>query len=485
MSDRTKHIGVPVLTPDVENWGGKGANLVELGQAWNVPPGFIVNADAWRKYAEQPEIQGLKWINEDGDVDLDWIQKHRNRGDITLSEIQDTTQDVFLNNPIPAPYEQAIDEALQGYEPEFFTRSSAVNEDGENNSGAGRLESFGPISDNGGVISNEEFLSEDIRYSDAHDGVLKGIKAVYSTAFSETALNYLMENDMESFGGVAVPVQEAIDTASGGVIYSSHPNGDPQNVYMELCETPGDAVEDGERERIEVEMDRPEDPEAEAEATDIDHKNKHPFESVSIISESQVEDLAEKAANIQSTYDSPMDIEAAYDREGNLWILQGRPITVDGYDQPAFDMPEDIEPPTDETLAETETVANHGILEAPALVVRDTDPDGLYDTNPVDDQYNDVRSEIRDYDSEFSDGYILVTNIMSNEIQNLTENMEAIVGSDSGRSCHATTVAAEEGTLYMGALETDVEETLEHGDPLYMAVNGHEGELYEAQNNTR
>jgi phosphoenolpyruvate synthase/pyruvate phosphate dikinase len=254
---------------------------------------------------------------------------------------------------------------------------------------------------------------------------------------------------------------------------------------MELCETPGDAVEDGERERIEVEMDRPEDPEAEAEATDIDHKNKHPFESVSIISESQVEDLAEKAANIQSTYDSPMDIEAAYDREGNLWILQGRPITVDGYDQPAFDMPEDIEPPTDETLAETETVANHGILEAPALVVRDTDPDGLYDTNPVDDQYNDVRSEIRDYDSEFSDGYILVTNIMSNEIQNLTENMEAIVGSDSGRSCHATTVAAEEGTLYMGALETDVEETLEHGDPLYMAVNGHEGELYEAQNNTR
>ncbi|WEL19664.1 PEP/pyruvate-binding domain-containing protein [Candidatus Nanohalococcus occultus] len=474
-----KHIGDPVLTPSTEDWGGKGANLLELAQFNNVPPGFIVNADGYDEFVQQSEIQGLEWIDNDGDVDLDWIQTNRQRGDVTLSEIQDTTQEIFLNNQIPSNYEAEIDEALQDYEPEFFTRSSAVNEDGEDNSGAGRLESFGPISNNGGVIASEEFLSGDIRYSNAKNGVFKGIKAVYSTAFSETALNYLLDNDMESFGGVAVPVQEAIDTASGGVIFSAHPNGDPQNVYMELCETPGDAVEDGERERIEVEMDRPESPRAEAEATEMDHKNKYPFESVSIISESQVEDLAEKAANIQSTYDSPMDIEAAYDNEGNLWVLQGRPITVDGYDQPAFDMPGDIEPPTNETLAETETVANHGILEAPALVVRDTDPDGLYDTDPVDEQYRDVRNEIREYDSEFSDGYILVTNIMSNEIQNLTENMEAIVGSDSGRSCHATTVAAEEGTMYMGALETDIEESLEHGDPLYMAVNGHEGELYD------
>lgn len=472
-----KHIGDPVLAPPTEDWGGKGANLLELEQFNNVPPGFIVNANAYDEFIQQPEIQGLEWIGDDGDVDLSWIQD--NRDNTPLSEIQDTTQDVFLDNKIPSEYEAEINEALQIYEPEFFTRSSAINEDGENNSGAGRLESFGPISGDGGVLADEDFLSEDIRYSNARGGVIKGIKAVYSTAFSETALNYLVQNNMEGFGGVAVPVQEAIETVSGGVIFSSNPNGDPENVFMELSNSPGDVVEDGEREQIEVEMSRPQDPGEDPQVTDIYNPSKGSFEPNSLVSEREVEGLAEMAASMQLTYNSPMDIEAAYDHEGKLWVLQGRPITVDGYDQPEFDIPGEIDPPTDGALAETQTVANHGILEAPALVVRNTDSGGLSDTVPVKDQYRDVRDEIREYDSEFSDGYILVTNVMNNDIQNLTENMEGIVGSDSGRSCHATTVAAEEGMVYMGALERDVEESLEHGDPLYMAVNGHEGKLYE------
>lgn len=442
-----KHIGDPVLTPSTEDWGGKGANLLELAQFSNVPPGFIVNADGYDEFVQQSEIQGLEWIDDDGDVDLDWIDTNRQRGDVKFSEIQDTTQDVFLNNQIPSNYEAEIDEALQGYEPEFFTRSSAVNEDGENNSGAGRLESFGPF-----TTTNE---------------VLDGTKKVYSSAFDEKALNYLFEHGMDSFGGVSVVVQEKINPAFGGVVYSSDPNGNPQNVYMELNETPWQVVDDDIRDVIEVNED--DIPRGRQEGGNFQHKNNEEPGAEPLPTPEQIMELAGTAVDIEQTYDSPMDIEATYDQEGNLWILQGRPITVDGYDEPEFDIPRDIEPPTDQKLAETGVVRNAGIVDAPAVVVNEADPAGPYET----------QGSLRDYDQQFSDGYVIVTPVMNEEIENRTENAEALVASDGGKTSHASTVADEKGLLYMGALETEPEEYLEHGDPLYMAVNGHEGELYE------
>lgn len=458
MSDRTKHIGVPVLTPDVENWGGKGANLLELAQFNNVPPGFIVNADPWRKYAEQPEIQGLEWIDSDGDVDLSWIQTNRQRGDITLSEIQDTTQEVFLNNQIPSNYEAEIDEALQGYEPEFFTRSSAVNEDGEDNSGAGRLESFGPFT--------------------TTDEVLDGTKKVYSSAFDEKALNYLVENGMDSFGGVAVVVQEAVDPAFGGVIYSSDPNGDPDDVYMEVNETPWQVVDDDVRDIIHV--NKGDIPQGRRASGNYRHKNNKKPGEEPLPDAEDIMEVAGVASDIEDIYDLPMDIEFAYDQqEGELYILQGRPITVDGYDQPEFEIPDEIRDISrDERLAETGIVRNAGILkDTPAVVVRDTDPGGIDQTQPIDPEYGDIENELNDYNQQFDDGYVLVTNVMNEDIENLTGNAEGLVASDGGKTSHASTVADENGLLYMGALETQPQDKLEHGDEVYMAVNGHKGVL--------
>ncbi|MFQ3308637.1 MAG: hypothetical protein ACI977_000880, partial [Candidatus Nanohaloarchaea archaeon] len=50
MRDRIKHIGKPVLTPETTDWGGKGANLLELAQFENVPKGFVVNAEAYDRF---------------------------------------------------------------------------------------------------------------------------------------------------------------------------------------------------------------------------------------------------------------------------------------------------------------------------------------------------------------------------------------------------------------------------------------------------
>jgi pyruvate,water dikinase len=443
--DKIKHIGEPVLTPETEDWGGKATNLLMLSRFTNVPPGFIVNADGYDEFVQQSEIQGLEWIDDEGDVDLNWIQKNQGREEIELSEIQETTQDVFLNNELPSNYEPVIEDALMGYGPEFFTRSSAVNEDGDDSSGAGRLESFGPLEP---------------------ENVLEGVKRVYASPFDEKAINYLQENNLDSFGGVAVVVQEAIDPEFGGVMYTSDPNGDPNDVYIEVNETPWQVVDDDVRGIVHVDSD--DIPSGRSEGGSFRYKaNKGDGEP--LMSDSDTMMVAGTGIDIQEMYDSPMDVEFAKDSEtGEIYMLQGRSITVDGYDQPEFDIPGDIRDiAQDDVLAQTGIVRNSGILDAPAVVVDDADTAS----------YFEVEGELEEHNDRYDQGYVLATPVMNEDIENRTGNAVGLVASDGGKTSHASTVADENGLLYMGALESEPQDYLEHGDPLYMAVNGHEGIL--------
>jgi phosphoenolpyruvate synthase/pyruvate phosphate dikinase len=168
-------------------------------------------------------------------------------------------------------------------------------------------------------------------------------------------------------------------------------------------------------------------------------------------------------------YDSPMDVEFVKDSEtGEIYMLQGRSITVDGYDQPEFDIPGDIRDiAQDDVLAQTGIVRNSGILDAPAVVVDDADTAS----------YFEVEGELGEHNDRHDQGYVLVTPVMNEDIENRTGNAVGLVASDGGKTSHASTVADENGLLYMGALESEPQDYLEHGDPLYMAVNGHEGIL--------
>ncbi|MFT4869235.1 MAG: pyruvate,water dikinase [Colwellia polaris] len=439
MRDRIKHIGKPVLTPETTDWGGKGANLLELAQFENVPKGFVVNAEAYDRFTNQQEIQNLEWINE-GNVDLDWIEENP---ETELEEIQNTTQEVFLNNNLPAEYREDITSAIHQYEGEMFARSSAVNEDGEENSGAGRLESFGPMS---------------------RGEILEGTKKVFASAFDEKAIKYLTENNIDSFGGVAVVVQEAVDPAFGGVMYSSDPNGNPDKVYIEANETPWQVVDDDIRDIIHVDAD--EIPSGRSGEGNFQYKNNK-GNSEPLPDAEQVMEISGAGKDIEDVYNSPMDIEFAYNQEGELYILQGRPITVEGYGEPDFNIPDDIRDiDNEEVLAETSIVRNAGILEElPAVVIDDANSSGMYQTE----------GSLEEYNNQFSEGYVVVTPVMNENIENRTDNAAGLVASEGGKTSHASTVADESGMLYMGALESEPQEYLEHGDNVYMAVNGHEG----------
>ena len=448
MTEQIKHIGEPVLTPDVNNWGGKGANLMELAQFEQVPEGFVINSKAYERFTDRQEISNLEWI-DDGDIDIEWIKSHPGTD---LEEVQNTTRDVFLNNDLPQSYRRDIRSTVSQYDGGMFTRSSAVNEDGKDNSGAGRLESFGP--------------REDIK------GIIDGTKEVFASAFDEKAINYLLENDMDSFGGVAVVVQEAIEPQLGGVIYSSDPYGDPNDVYLEVNETPWQVVEDDIRDIIHVNKD--DIPSGRSTGGTFRHKNNENPGQDALPDDKQVMEAAGSSMDIENIYNSPMDIEFAYDQTGELYILQGRPITVDGYDRPEFDIPDEIRDlKNNDNLAETDIVRNAGILEdVPAVVIDDAESGGGYQT----------AGDLREYDREFSDGYAVVTPVMNEDIENRTENALGLVASESGKTSHASTVADENGLLYMGALESQPQEYLEHGDSIYMAVNGHEGVLARGEN---
>jgi pyruvate,water dikinase len=183
--------------------------------------------------------------------------------------------------------------------------------------------------------------------------------------------------------------------------------------------------------------------------------------------------VAGTGIDIQEMYDTPMDVEFAKDAEtGEIYVLQGRPITVDGYNQPEFDIPGDIRDiAQDDVLAQTDIVRNSGILEAPAVVVDEADTASRFE----------VEGELEAQNDRYNQGYVLVTRVMNEEIENRTDNAAGLVASDGGKTSHASTVADENGLLYMGALESDPQEYLEHGDSVYMAVNGHEGLVAEGE----
>ena len=460
--------GSPFPMPSTKELGGKGANLFDLAQVFgdSVPSGFVVTADGYNEFVQQSEIQGLEWVEEDGVVDLDWIQSNRQRGDVTLSEIQDTTEDVFLNNQMPSNYEAAIDEALQGYEPEFFTRSSAVNEDGNNNSGAGRLESYGPFT------NTEE--------------VLEGTRKVYSSAFSETALGYLLNNDLDSFGGVAVPVQEKAETDFGGVTYTSRGG----EIHIEVSHSPSDIVE-GEKDGI-IRVDRDDIPsinEGEPLESQIEDASLEDYEFLNQgelePSNDEILRLAMTGLYLEDTAApgderSPRDIEYGFNEENGFMLLQSRPDTnATPVSEKPFELDEFLrgyDLPEEDIFDRNRMTINAGVYQGPALVLEDAGPREDY-TVKGDENLRRLHSEL--------ENYVLVTPHYNDDIHNVLfdnydpenledEKMSGVVASASGLGCHASAVVGESLPYMAGVEQNPPEETLENGDNVLLATDSQE-----------
>lgn len=170
-------------------------------------------------------------------------------------------------------------------------RSSAIGEDGANASFAGQLDS---VLD---VCTPEELA--------------RAVVTCFCSYYSARALAYQEAKGIR-LRGMAVLIQPQIEGAVSGVTFTVSPE-DPTKVHIEYCEGGCEALVSG-RVTPEVAL--------------LSRDQTHAPSASDLLSSKQLRTLAETCLAIEDLYQAPQDIEWTFDPDGELYILQARPITT-------------------------------------------------------------------------------------------------------------------------------------------------------------
>ena len=184
-----------------------------------------------------------------------------------------------------------------------IVRSSAVGEDSEDASFAGQLDSIA------GVTTAE--------------GLRSAILQVWASQWSARALAY--QSSRRTFlRGMGVVVQRQVDAAVSGVLFTVSPTS-PSEMLLEYCDGLGEALVSGEINPGRVTIDRSDLAWRQAGALDEPTAGE-----AMLLGGDRIAALARLAIEVERTFGAPQDIEWTIDRDGRLWIVQARPITVRG-----------------------------------------------------------------------------------------------------------------------------------------------------------
>ena len=301
----------------VGGFGGKIAALGELLRAgFNVPPGFAIAAEAYRK---QMRRLGL------------WEELRRifDREGSEIGGEARALREAIEGASMPKDVEEELREAFRefanalrsnGEEPVFAVRSSATLEDLPDLSFAGQFESFL------GIRGEEEFLS--------------AVRRCWGSALSPRALAYLRCRGLPAEGlAMSIAVQKMVRARSSGVMFTLDPSsGDRSKIVINANWGLGESVVGGSAEvdhfviskldfeilRSEVRRKRifvpPDEDLGERELPE--ELRERPS-----LAEEEVRELARQARSIERLFGRPQDVEFAIDGEGGIFILQSRPET--------------------------------------------------------------------------------------------------------------------------------------------------------------
>jgi pyruvate,water dikinase len=288
--------------------GGKARNLARLvALGVRVPDGVVLTSAAFNRFLDSNAMRDRidAWCHQ---IDVNHPE--------SLQSCSEKIAELITNGIMPRE--------IQGLIREFSTRwpsgtllvgrSSAVGEDGSCASFAGQLDSVL------GLATGAD--------------VERGIKTCWASYWSARALFYRTARgaNLDSMG---VIVQKQVDARVSGVLFTRAPSGDPakgsNDLMIEYCAGLGDALVSGHLEpgrllvsRSDLSVRRAATlPDAEAEA------GVEPF-----LTPRRILDLSRLALRLENDLGGPQDIEWSIDSDGELWILQARPITVAARHQP-------------------------------------------------------------------------------------------------------------------------------------------------------
>jgi len=391
---------------DIAFAGGKGANLGELTQAdLPVPPGFVVGAPTYAAFVEQT---GLRERIKARLVGLDVDDP------AALEAAAREVRAMMEAEPVPAEIADEIRRAYEGLvgaetDGPVAVRSSATAEDTEAASFAGM---------------NETYLN-----TRGADAVLEAVPRCWSSLFGGRTIFYRAKRGFgQADMDIAVIIQRQIVATRAGVMFTVDPaTGAADRLVIEGSFGLGEAVVSGrvspdryvvDKETLAV-LVREIHPKSAAiephpQGGTMVHELSYEEAIQPTLSDDEARALARLGKRIESHYGSAQDTEWAIDADGEIWMLQSRPVTSAGGAAPAEE--------------HEGTVLLRGLGAAPG--------EG---SGPVR-----ILGSVAEA-GKFVDGATLVTRMTAPDWVPLMRRAAAIVTDSGGMTCHAAIVSRELG----------------------------------------
>jgi pyruvate,water dikinase len=293
--------------------GGKGANLGELTRAGlPVPRGFVVTAEAFRASIQSigPKLTSL-WQRMDPDEPE------------SLASLSEEMKQLIRSLEIPATVRAALLTAYRqlGKNRAVAVRSSATSEDTAATSFAGMHETFTNVA--------------------GEEAVLDKVRECWSSAYGQRVVAYRKSQGLSEEPTLAVVVQEMVDSARSGVMFTVDPaNGGRERLIIEGAFGLGEVVVGGqvEPDMYVVDKERMRVIEARIGHKDFKivregHGQERRVELSTeeggrrVLKDDEVLELARLGMRVEQHYGSPQDVEWA-EEGGRLYLVQSRPITT-------------------------------------------------------------------------------------------------------------------------------------------------------------
>jgi len=301
--------------------GGKNSHIAEIHNrlGMSVPEGFAVTTRAFRSFFNHNRFQDR----------LEHILKTWEEQKVSSDEASRTIRDMISSGSLPPALIRAMEKALKQLQRKtgrrrlfLAVRSSAMGEDSEH-SFAGQYLSL---------------------LNQPQEDLLSGYRDVLASAYSPSAMEYRRQKGIPEHEVVmAVACQRMIDARVSGVLYSLDP-ADPSQDVMVISSSwgLGAPIVSGKTaaDRFIVSRESPH----EVQHLDIVRKDRRlapkesggcEFQAVDeemqtamSLTDNQISELVEAALAVERYFKNPQDIEWAYDQQGQLYILQARPLNI-------------------------------------------------------------------------------------------------------------------------------------------------------------
>jgi pyruvate, water dikinase len=215
-----------------------------------------------------------------------------------------------------------VDEIAEAYralgEPAVAVRSSAIGEDSAETTFAG--------------------LQDTYLWVEGVDRVCAAVRDCWASLDNPEAVAYRKQMGIEEKPAMGVTVQLMVDAAVSGVMFTCNPvSGDPSTVAVNASWGLGQAVVGGEGTPDEYRVSKV--------TGEVLHRAIGPKlieygrggersdvpaerQEVACLDEERLGELVEVARRVERHFGSHQDIEWAIDRDGELFMLQSRPVTV-------------------------------------------------------------------------------------------------------------------------------------------------------------